>query len=471
MIRAAVVPYYHATAHVLVRDDDATIAEQTFPELGRVVCRAHKLVDCAACTEEQEKATGKDRKVLRFERDISAADISQLVTSIVDVVRTRGVDRVVVEDPSGGPVERERGLRVVHELQAALVDVAPAYVVAGTVKLPRDVHAAQAVRLRAAGLLGVEAGAVELAEALEASVVQAPAVDAAAAPQPPAPSVASSPAPKAAPRIAGIDPGSHWVAVAIGEGTAAPLRFVAARTFEVGRKLPLKTPKTVKRADGSTSTITFRRVITDEDMESVLAQIVTFLHEHQVDAVVVERATHFQRGAGDAPHVSGARAASLLRAQWVGGELAGALRAVRVPDEQGIPRRLFGSLETASSRVWRAHVQKTTKASMRDAVRAAWGGTLPAQPGEHVIDAAGVAAWGVRGKATPRAPREPGATPPKKHEARRAAMLARRREAGCVCEGVRHASDCPVQLAANAKRAVAAKGNRNAAKKPAAFLT
>jgi Holliday junction resolvasome RuvABC endonuclease subunit len=466
-VKRAAVVVYHAIAHILVRDDDATIVERTFPELGRIVCKAHRIVECPTCTEEQTKAIGKDRKVLRFERDISAADVAQLVSSIAGVIREHQVDAVAFEEPSGA-VERERGLRVLRALQGELVGLpvvlAP---MPPDVKLPRDTHASQAVRVRAAALLGapVEAGPMDLAEALEASVSKAPTEQPAQAPQ----VTETPPAPKQGPRIAGIDPGSHWVAVAIGEGSTAPLRFIAARTFEVGRKLALKTPKQVKRADGSTSTIAFRRVITDEDMDTVLAQVVTFLHEHEVDAVVVERATHFMRGAGDAPHVSGARAASLLRAQWVGGELAGALRAVRVAGEGGLPRRLVATLETASSRVWRAHVQKATKgASMKDAVRAAWGGTLPAQPGEHVIDAAGVAAWGVRGKAAPRTPREAGAAPPKKHEARHAATMARRREAGCSCEGTRHASDCPVQLAANAKRAAAAKGNQNRAKtKPA----
>jgi hypothetical protein len=293
------------------------------------------------------------------------------------------------------------------------------------------------------------------------------------------------------PRTAGIDPGSHWIAVTVIEERPGKPAFIASRTFDVGRLVERRAPKIIKRRDGSTQTSTHHRVIEDRDVEAALESIALFLTECGVGRAVVERATFFHSGDGAPANVVASRAANLLRAQWIGGEIAGALRSVGMP------------VETCSSAIWRGHAKQIAvryqtagaMALMKQALgtaephratveRIAKGATwlqalhgtindLPATLGEHGFDAAGAALWGARSResasaeAEPKPRRAPGAPRDRSRarEARAVASAARKAAAGCPCPppGRLHPDPkCPVGIAANAARSEKMKGNTNA---------
>jgi hypothetical protein len=236
-------------------------------------------------------------------------------------------------------------------------------------------------------------------------------------------------------RVAGIDPGSRWVAVAILDASGC----VAGHTFDVGRVIPLEKPRVVKRRDGSERTIDVRREVTDEDVERLLGDIAEYLAAHGVARVAVERAAHFHMGDG----ATGAQAAGLARAQWVGGEIAGMLRG------QGY------AVSTCSSAKWRARLRaKGTTWQQGLAVR------LPSLPtGEHIADAAGVALTLLAPPSAPKVPRAPRA----KGESRgREATAKRKAREGCTgCTG-RCMLPCPRAVAANEKRRQSMRGNTSA---------
>lgn len=238
--------------------------------------------------------------------------------------------------------------------------------------------------------------------------------------------------------------------------------------FEIGRVVPVK-PRTVKRQDGSTYTIATKRVVEDGDIGALLRAVMAWLEPLDVDRAVLERAIHF-RTSDPVTGAGGARAAGLARAQWIGGEIAGTLRAALYDPETPGER-----VQTVASASWRAVARKGVEKAetsgdkvpylWREGVRRAFGASWPAGLGEHEIDAGGCILWAVRREETPaprpRAPRKERTERPKPTEeqmdrfrawaaerqaeqsAERARARRKREKKGCFCHA-RHVRDCPL---------------------------
>jgi hypothetical protein len=258
------------------------------------------------------------------------------------------------------------------------------------------------------------------------------------------------------PRVAGVDPGERWIAVCVGALTgdpAAPLAYVASLQVEIER--------------------TGKDQPTDEQLDAAVGKAVDFCELHGVERAVVERAVNVHRAPGKSAEEGAGLAAYLLRGQYVAGMLRGALRAAR---REGGGPLIPGRVESVSSVKGRNHVRRldglaaVKGVAWQPSAHRAFGGTIPAGVGEHVLDAAVCAVWatrpeeGAKGEATPRAPRELGKGRPSGAAREKAKRDAARREAGCVCPGARHEKGCPIAVAANAKRAAAMAGNGNARK-------
>jgi hypothetical protein len=271
-----------------------------------------------------------------------------------------------------------------------------------------------------------------------------------------APAPIPPPAP-AAPRVAGIDPGERWIAACVGAETgvpAAPLAYVASLVVEIER--------------------TGKEQPTDEQLDVAVGKAVDFCELHGVERAVVERAVNVHRAPGKSAEEGAGLAAYLLRGQYVAGMLRGALRAARNAAQGAL---IPGRVESVSSVKGRNYVRRLqgqrTGATLEGPrppwqpfARACFGGTIPAGVGEHVLDAAVCAVWATRPEEEPKAaarPAGPGKPRPGKHAADKAKRAEARRTAGCACEG-RHVAGCPVQVAANAKRAAKMAGNGNARK-------
>lgn len=247
-------------------------------------------------------------------------------------------------------------------------------------------------------------------------------------------------------RILGVDPGSHWVACTVAEQRGEELLYITSRVFEIGRVVPIK-PRTITRKDGSTYTIATKREILDADIGALLRAVMAWLEPLQVDRAVLERATHF-RTMAPVDGAGGARATGLARAQWIGGELAGTLRAALYDVQAG-----RDNVQTVAAPSWRAVARRGAQ-DWREGVKRAFGASWPGQLGEHALDAAGCLVWAVRGPAAraaePRAPKvrveRRERTAEEKHAARDArARRARkvRAKKGCACHG-RHKRECPL---------------------------
>lgn len=471
--RAIVLPYVRRTetrhgftftgAEVSIATDGrASDLAGRFP-VGRLVEREAPLVVRVGKASE---------RAVPMVREVTAEHVAGVVGAIVTLLRAREVSRVAVEAHTGTGVEAERSHWIARELVAACarcgLDV-EAFDATTTPHAPPVARAA----LDTSRALAAELAASRLAPAVLPSLDVGPAPASAAARTLPLPHVepaAASPADDdgadelapAAPgaRVAGIDPGTHYVAVAIvevaPEGSPAPLRYLASHTFPLGRMVPRAKPKTYP--DGRTST-EFHKV-TRRDVERLIASVRDYLSDNGATVAVVERVRQF-RGGENAHAV----AAGLLNAQHVGGELAGALRACgTIAIVEGAPRIVlaFPRVETVSAPNWRALARARTGAanvagSWRPGLRAAYGATWPwateaaENSAAHEVDAAGVAsalAPTGRKRAARRAPGEPA---PKKdrHSKRgkaRADKWAAWRAAGCKC-GTRgpHVLGCPVR--------------------------
>jgi hypothetical protein len=265
------------------------------------------------------------------------------------------------------------------------------------------------------------------------------------------------------PRVAGIDPGSHWISVTVCARTPTGLVYVASLPVEVGRVEELVKPRTAKRADGSTYEVKRRRVIEDEDTMAAIAEVVPFLAAHGVEDVAVEMATHFH--GSDDPARDRARAVGMLRAQRIGGKIEGVLCAGAVPSVR--------SVRTVSSKAARAAACKASGVkTWREAARVVVAG-MPAVVNEHAVDAAVAAAWLERPVAEKRA-RTSRERKAQSESAKAAAKVRRdalraeeRRAKGCpgppACVGRRHADACPIKIAANEARSHKMMGTANAA--------
>lgn len=258
-------------------------------------------------------------------------------------------------------------------------------------------------------------------------------------------------------RVAGVDPGERWIAVTIGAETGtpgAPLAYVASLLVEI------------ERAEGEQPT--------DEQLDAAVGKAVDFCELHAVERVAVERAVNVYRAPGKSAEEGAGLAAYLLRGQYVAGMLRGALRAAR---REGGGPLVPGKVESVSSVKGRNYVRRLAGQGIgkgspwQPGAHAAFGGTIPAGVGEHVLDAAVAAVWATRPEEVlvparaPRAPRVPGA--PRNRKGASAARDARRAAArvaiGCPCSSSRHTDPrCPIQIAANLKRSAKMAGNCNA---------
>jgi hypothetical protein len=260
------------------------------------------------------------------------------------------------------------------------------------------------------------------------------------------------------PRVAGIDPGERWIAACVGAETgnpAAPLAYVASLVVEIER--------------------TGKEQPTDDQLDAAVGKAVDFCELHGVERAAVERAVNVHRAPGKSAEEGAGLAAYLLRGQYVAGMLRGALRAAR---REGGGPLIPGRVESVSSVKGRNHVRRLVlircvgplpkigkDMPWQPAAEVAFGGTIPAGVGEHVLDAAVCAVWATRPEEEPKAPARP-AGPGKPRTGKRAADKAKRAEArkaaGCVCEGRHRGPDCPIWKAANVKRAAKMAGNGNA---------
>lgn len=440
MIRGAVLPFVrprgggrgHGADPLAGRESGAIIVAHDGERellsrhvtIGRVACIAHGVMPCEAC------AALPRGSVPHFARKVTADDVAAAVAEIVGELLGAGVEHVAIEAPAGAGAEAEQGRWIARELRSSLARVE-------VLDVPQGGKATD-VRARFAALLG-------------ADLAPSPAVPSAqiephheareqhAAPTAPAVDPSTIPGP----RVAGIDPGSHWIAVTIAAGEARPLAYVVSTTIEIGRVVTLAKPRVMTRADGTTREITTRREITDRDVEGAIEQIVDLLLAHRVERVAIERASVFRAAGAAGASINAARAAGLLRANWIGGEIAGAIRATSIGG-----KALVSSVETMSSAEWRAALKRGPVKAWRDGLAGAYGGSLP-NVGEHETDAAGVASWLTRPARRARVAQAPDEPRPKRasanaHAARREAAAARRAAIGCTCKGRRrHAADCP----------------------------
>jgi hypothetical protein len=450
MMRAAVLPYVRPRAAGPKDTGPRGVAGAVVAlpgagvvhiPLGRVRCLDHSREGCEVCREKPREWVdvpgGGRRERLHFARVIDDDELREAVARIASACRERGVQLVAIEAPRGESYEAEQGRRVAAALAMALDGIA-------TVAFAEQ-GAAREVDARLRVLLEQDSNNIALPPLMPMPAASAPneAHVEPAAPATPAPVPVDAGlvlAPPGGPRVAGIDPGSRYVAITIGEGAAAPLRHVASVVIDVGRLSPKG--KAYK--------------LTDHDMDTLLRRVSAVLAEHHVTRAAVERVSFLSVGGSQTAKSSAGVAAWLLRAQWVGGEIAGALRAAGV------------AVESTSSKEWRGHVRKLAGSSpWRDAVRFAFAGTMPQAVNEHALDAGGVAVWAVRPRSEPRgelAARAPGEKRKRANPKRKADQAAKRSAAGCHCGGRQHAPACPIAIAANEARKGKMAGNRNAAR-------
>lgn len=472
-------------------------------DVGHLVCREHGRDVCAECAA-LPVVKGQP---LPLRRDVQAGDVAALVADIVAAVRAHGVEHLAIEEAQGNGPESVWMRWIAGECAAALSGVAAVEMVA----LPResrthDMAARAKALLAAGGDVGADVaqeggddasawdreirgqGSGEGVRPPRGGDVDAVPGDVGAEADPrsqgaspllSAPHVGGTSGDAevrgrdpllAGPRVAGIDPGSHWIAVTVAAVTPSGLAYVAHLVIEVGRVEVLPTPRTITREDGSTYRIKRKRVIEDEDTVNAVAKVVAFLRAHGVERACVERATFFRKKKRASPATIAATAAQLLRAQWIGGEIAATLRAGMVPS--------VTSVESASSKSWRVVVCKAAKVpakgdAWKGAVRVAMAG-LPAVVNEHAIDAAGLAAWLTRPPVTKRVRSERGKRAPMSAEAkerhrvaardhaRRKAGTDRRAEAGCTCTG-KHKRECPLFVSMADRRAAKAAAQKEQA--------
>lgn len=176
----------------------------------------------------------------------------------------------------------------------------------------------------------------------------------------------------------GVDPGSAHVGLVITAGDAVPLRLLHRETIEVGTVVPLATPRTGVRRDGTPWTMSHHRVITGEDVARIASRCVELAREHGVERVLTEHVNDvFLRDFPERSHTS--RATCINRATWVEGEIRGELRALGFDVAEGI------RMVSARARVRPA--RGATATGLPAAIQAGIDG-WPERSGEHERDAA-----------------------------------------------------------------------------------
>jgi hypothetical protein len=243
--------------------------------------------------------------------------------------------------------------------------------------------------------------------------------------------------------IAGLDPGSAHLAVAIAE-PSTPMRLVHVETFVVGERIACAP----RRLENGEIVYRHRRIVRLAHVNELSKRVVAILLEHRVDRLAVETLdTVYVRT--DRPTTASSIATACGRTRYGSGWIES--------------RALDAGIEIipVNASAWRSRVGgKLGADGVLDALKLAFE-NLPWLD-EHQIDAVGVVRWlampppAPRHVAKPKAQRDPNAPkPPLAREVRkqqnRAEMLAARDEAGCIC-GVRkgrHKAECPLGIAAH----------------------
>lgn len=246
------------------------------------------------------------------------------------------------------------------------------------------------------------------------------------------------------PVSAGIDPGSRYLALAIGEGTEKPVTLRYLRTYEVGEAVQLAKPKVIQYALGGQHIIRTRRVMTPTGVGALASKIVAKLVEHGVTRLTIE---HF-----DSAHISEAQTAGaassiatgLIRTLWIATEVA--------------CRAQLAGIEVVRVRAatWRARVVKRTKAGgdgaehIPETINAGFV-NWPQSSNEHERDAGGILLYGVTPieVSTPAEARDRGSKAPRvKRSNRNENGLTDKQQAridgGCTCVFAQHVTGCPM---------------------------
>ena len=487
MIRAALVYAAGWLAIVIASGDAAPLALRYVASLpvGRLVP-----VDPNAAPRP-----GKAGAVLDKQRVVSEADRVSLVARVIALLQFHGVSRAVLEQPSGrasvaGPlvadlaaalvavgVETERAdaaawratLGGRYASAASARDVAatefrgwPAEIEGeeGTIATPASCALAGA--LLVSRLLSVakvspaaapSAGTTTPPGGTTVPRAETPAPSSSAADRTlPLPHVEPAPVPHVVsfvgPCVAGIDPGSRAIGLAIVDSTG---RLVHRETLTIGHEVHLDKPAT--SATGAVRT--HKRVIDAADVAALLLAVILILRRFDVRRVVLEwikdaRVTTTSAG------LASSVATHLVRAQWIGGAVHGLCLASDPAIE----------VRTVIARTWFARVtgaktMKGRRGVVAPIVEARWPELVGGD--EHQRDAAGLLAWDAMPPPAPPAPPKPraravvvlaGGAPvepaaPKlprasRHKARADRATKARAAAGCACTSRRHVRTCPM---------------------------
>lgn len=245
------------------------------------------------------------------------------------------------------------------------------------------------------------------------------------------------------PVTAGIDPGSRFVALAIGEGDCAPLLLRHLKTYEVGETIERKTPKIIEYASGAKHVIRTRRVMTQASIDRAVAEIMAELTAHRVTRLVIEHIfdAHIT---GDQAAATSAIATALIQTMWVARDVACAARTAGI------------DVTLVRASTWRSRVAGKGSHGGDGAER------IPAAVAagfvnwvndsiDHERDAGGVLLFGVIPEEithakVEHAPRKKREKTPEEKLARKERLLAeriaKRAELGCSCSGNKHSRGC-----------------------------
>lgn len=245
---------------------------------------------------------------------------------------------------------------------------------------------------------------------------------------------------------AGIDVGSAFTAIAIGEGDETPLELLHLQICEVGEMIERAKPRSGVRKDGSSWTQTHRRSVTGAHVDAVAASMLAACVEHGVQRVRIEHVNDVFLDAGNVgAHAS--QATQLARSSWVEGSIRATLRGAGI--------EVF-EVTQASARarvVGRAQGVRGGSSSERIPEAVARGfRNWPPVTVDHERDAGLICLYDVTPEpasrvARPRALRAEGGAPRERDRSKesakaRVARELKKVESGCKCGGGRHAREC-----------------------------
>lgn len=472
MIRAAVIPYLHARAAVVVASGDA-------PSLTRMATESFEVGEIPGRPADGTFVPG-------LVRVVESSHIATVVAQLAEVVRAHGAGHVVIELPAEAKgKDAQKYARQIGGALAARLDAAGIpnefeesrwrRKLDGIVQEHSDRAlgidrqafdtwpdsfeiAGKQVKNEAVNVAGALLVYRALPELFKAATEFKPSGDRPVSHGAPRPVTTLSPPGDLAPtlqksleaavlppvagvpRIAACDPGSGELTIVVGEGAEAPYHFVAGRTFE-----------------------TERRELTYEQAGELAVDAVTWLLKCGVKKLLLEHVKNVTFGPG-APYTLAAIATGLVRTARVTTSLA--LMALA----KGI------EVVPVDAKEWRYRVVGKTNPkdeTIAPLVRAGFA-DFPDVSNVHLRDAGGLALFGLlpplaekppKEPKAPRRPRDPNAPPPKRKrdrdESRRKRydepnQVAARKEArekaateraamGCKCTpGRRHRRECPL---------------------------